>query len=332
MNTTAEHLKSVTLSDVFDIAALESYTAKHKFYAPLVSWKDFLENSPRKMIIVERDCLNHRNCMECGDHRTKDLLRSMEVFQGRYGFEVVRRVCYPLKAHKNSEFMALIYENNAPHEVVVVFNHWGGVEKGLNEWRIPIYDMQRCTRAKQPFFLPPSARLRKDAQQYVSRYMKSSRYVGVMVRLEHFYLRHNQFKGKSSEEILHLLRNLYDKILAQVNKFKASHSISDVLLTMDCREHGSETFQTLKGNVASIMSESAGILYKKLYGNSLTLEEWDQSFYNVSSFRTEGYLAMLQKYLATSGTCLITAGGGAFQNTAVDMYKKGHPKPCHSAL
>jgi hypothetical protein len=332
MNNTVERLKSVTLSDVYDIAEWKRI-ASLKHYAPLVSWEQFLKNSPRKMIVVERECLNHKKCMECGDGRTKDLLRSIEVLQGRYGFEVVRRVCYPLRAHKNSEFRALVYADYTPHEVVVVFNSWGGMERGLSKFRIPVCDLERCERGKQPSVIPLNARLRKDAQRYINKYIKSSHYIGVMVRLEHFYLNHYRFKGKSSEEILHLLVNLYDKILTQVNMFRASHKISDVLLTMDCRKQGSVGFQLGRNN-HPLMSDSASILYKKLYGNSSTLEEWDQSFYNVSSFKTEGYLAMLQKYLAASGTCLITAGGGTFQQTARDIYSRHTPekKRCISVI
>jgi hypothetical protein len=321
MNNTAEHLKSVTLSDVYDIAEWEHYTANQKHYAPLVSWEYFLKNSPSKLIIVERECLNHKKCMECGDERTKDLLLSISVLQGRYGFEVVHRICYPLRAHKNSEFRALIYQNHAPHEVVVVFNYWGGVEGFLSEWRIPVFDLVRCSRGKHPRTSPVSARLRKDAQQYIGKYIKSSHYISVMVRLEHFNLNHNRFKGLSRTEILRQLGDLYDRILTQVDKFKVSHNISSVLLTMDCREQGSSGFQ-FEGSIYPLMSNSVSILYNKLYGNSSTLEEWDQSFYNVSSFKTEGYLAMLQKYLASSGACLITAGGGYFQQTAHTMYKQ----------
>jgi hypothetical protein len=322
MNNTAERLKSVTLSDVYDIEEWKRYTASRKFYAPLVSWEYFLKNSPRKMIIVERECKkDHKKCMECGDKRTEDLLLSVVVLQGRYGFEVVRRVCYPLRAHKNSQFRALVYADYAPHEVVVVINYWGGVAKGLSEWRIPIYDLDECGRGRHPLTSPISAHLRNDAQQYIGKYIKSSHYISVMVRLEHYYLNHHRFKGKSNTEILRQLSNLYNRILSQVDKFKVSHNISSVLLTMDCREQGSSGF-LYEGSIYPLMSNSVSILYNKLYGNSSTLEEWDQSFYNVSSFKTEGYLAMLQKYVATSGTCLITAGGGAFQGTAHTMYNQ----------
>jgi hypothetical protein len=335
MNNTAEHLKSVTLSDVYDIAEWEHFAASREHYAPLVSWEYFLENSPRKMIIVERECLNEKKCMECGDGRTNDLLRSIEVLQGRYGFKVVRRVCHPMKKYQNGELQTLLYGDYTPDEVVLVFNYWGGIEdEGASlDHRMGLSDLRQCERREQfgIIHIPLSTRIKEDARHYMNKYIKSTHYISVMVRLEYFYIKHDRFKGKSSEEILQQLGNLYNKILTQVDMFKVNHSINDVLLTMDCRKQGSESLMS-GGNVTSLMSDSISILYKKLYGNSSTLEEWDQSFYNVSSFKTEGYLAMLQKYLAINGTCLITAGGGSFQWSAIDMYKKEHSKRCTLAI
>lgn len=98
MNDTAasEGLKSVALTDVYDEEKWKEFTTGHEGYSPLVSWDNFLEDSPRKMIVVERECMDHHKCMACGDERIKDLLLSMEVLQSRYGFEVVHRICYPL--------------------------------------------------------------------------------------------------------------------------------------------------------------------------------------------------------------------------------------------
>jgi hypothetical protein len=320
------HLKSVTLSDVYNRDKWREYTTNRKSYAPLVSWKVFLESCSRKIIVVELACVNHKACMACGDDRTKDLLLSIEVLETRYGFEVVRRVCYPLKMMSSRDFRMLVYQNYSPSEVVVVFNHWGGIESSsISKWRMPISDMHHCSRAESQSILwvPISARIKDDASQYIQKYMSAKQYISVMVRLEYFYLNHNRFKGKSRKEIMSLLRAFYDKIVEKVNEYKADHDIRDVLLTMDCRNQGSSGFLRPNGNFA-LMSNSISILYKELYGNSSTLEEWDESFLSVTSFRTEGYVAMLQKQLAASGTCLITAGGGGFQRTAIQMYHHYH--------
>ena len=124
-------------------------------------------------------------------------------------------------------------------------------------------------------------------------------------------------------QILFLLQKFYDSILEKVSRFKAEHKTNVVFLAMDCGKHGSFRF-SLKSKIYNLMSNSTKELYGRLYGNSSTLEDWEESFDSVSSFASIGYMAMLQKHLAASGTCLITAGGGSFQNTTRDLYRKYH--------
>lgn len=80
-----------------------------------------------------------------------------------------------------------------------------------------------------------------------------------------------------------------------------------------------------RAEVFNTMCDTVDTLYKRLHGNSSSLEDFDESFNSVSSFRNPGYIAMLQKQLAASGTCLITVGGGSFQKTTIKLYKKYHP-------
>ena len=331
MNGSGEKEISVTLSDIYDMDKWRKFTASRGGYAPFTSWNHFLENAPRKVIIVELECINHQKCMACGDERTEDLLRTIEVFQGRYGFEVVRKVCYPLKMMKNGEFRKLVYKNYAPSEVVVVFNWWGAITTSISKYRIPISDLARCNKCdecegNEIVQTPLSSRIKNDAYAYTKKYMPTAtKYISVMVRLEFFFIDKHYFKGQSNQQIVNTLETLYQKIAAAVDRCKAKHNITDLFLTLDCRKQGSDIFSKKDKTAAvALLSDSIVSLYKKLYGNSSTLEEWDESFYSVSSFRNEGYIAMLQKYLAASGDCLITAGGGTFQETARTMYTQYH--------
>ena len=54
MNESGEKdMMSVTLSDIYDMDKWRHFTASKGGYAPFTSWDDFLENAPRKVIIVE---------------------------------------------------------------------------------------------------------------------------------------------------------------------------------------------------------------------------------------------------------------------------------------
>ena len=102
-------------------------------------------------------------------------------------------------------------------------------------------------------------------------------------------------------------------------------------MTLDCRGQGSLYFNDdITADAEDwqkrlLVSSSVSDLYDMLYGNTSSLTEWDNSFYNVSSFRNTGYIALLQQYLAAKGTCLITMGGGEYQSNARELFKTFHP-------
>ena len=321
--------ESVKFSDVFDAEHWRQQTRK---YTQFVSWNEFVKNARHlKAIIVERACRGKQKCMECGDKRSDDLLLSIQGLTDMCGFEVVRKVCYPRGNITNSEFKKLIYGNYSAQEVVVIFNFWGGIDMdSTSQWRLPVLDMMsQCSRKCAILSLfPPSRKIKDDAVKYINRYL-SNKFVSVMVRLEYLYQRHNHFRGNSSDEILFFMEQYYKKITERVNALKAKHKIRDVFLAMDCRKHGTMTsFKDVPGadKVPIMMAGTIKNLYTMLYGNTSTLEDWDESFYNVSTFETAGYIGMLQRDLAARGTCLITAGGGHFQATARGLHKMYHGK------
>jgi hypothetical protein len=331
MNGTGDG-KSVRLSDVYDMEKWREFTDRHGGYSPLASWDEFLKNSPRKMIVVERACMHTRGCMSCGDERTSDLLQSIKVLENRYGFKTVRKVCHPMRLMFKKDFRTLVYQNYSANEVVVVFNVWGGVTPVASdaEWRILISDESkkchtRCRSCENFGILqtPHSARLKHDAQQYINKYLSADGYISIMIRMEYYYYSHNSLRGMSEGRILLDLDELYGQITERVNRLKKKFNVNATLLTMDCRGQGSSGF-IYPSREFALLSKSTSRLYRKLYGSSSTLAEWDESFYSISSFRNEGYIAMLQKYLAASGTCLITSGGGEFQSNARDMYNQYH--------
>ena len=314
---------SIKFSDIFDEQHWRQQTRK---YPQLVSWNEFVENARHlKAIIVERACRGKQKCMECGDKRSDDLLLSIQGLTDICGFEVVRKVCYPRRDMTSSEFKKLIYGNYSAQEVVVVFNFWGGIGMdGSWQWHLPVLDLiTQCSRSRTVHSFPSSRKIKHDAVEYIKRYL-SNKYVSVMVRLEILYQKHHHFKGNSNDEILFFMEQYYKKITERVSAFKAKHKIRDVFLAVDCRKQGTMTsFKDVPGadKVPIIMASTIKNLYTMLYGNTSTLEDWDESFYNMSTFETAGYIGMLQRDLAARGTCLITAGGGNFQASARGLHK-----------
>ena len=85
----------------------------------------------------------------------------------------------------------------------------------------------------------------------------ATKYISVMVRLEHFFIAKHHFKGQSNQQILNTVETLYRRIATAVDRFKAKHNIKYVFLTLDCRKQGSGIFSS-KDNCTVIG------LYRKL--------------------------------------------------------------------
>ena len=332
-NASVEENNSVKLGDIYDQNQWEKIT-KGKGYAPLITWKHFLEHSQRNLILVGQECTGKsgvKKCFDCG-RESRDFARDGEMFAMKYGFQVVRKVCYPPKVLSESKFKKLIYGKYKPHEAAVIYKRWGGVLRGDFKWRVGIAGkhVNRCSRGRNFFEMPVSPTITQDSAKYIHKYLPESDpkgYISVMLRMEHFVINRGGFRGKSKDQILSAIMQCYNSISKNVIELKQKYKVNSVFLTMDCRKHGSRYFsEKLKSPIMKMVADSVPKLYQMLYGNSSTLEKWDESFDTTASSTTPGYVAMLQKHMAAKGTCLLTAGGGVFQSSSRGLYSKYHPK------
>ena len=333
-NTSVEENNSVKLSDIYDREKWEKVT-RRRGYAPFVSWKYFLENAQRKLILVGQECIGKegsRRVIKCSQ-RYRKFTRDGEIFAKKHGFQIVRTIGYPPSVLSEQRFKRLIYGDYDPLEVAVIFSIWGGVHTSDLKWRVGISGsrVNRCFRGSNFIEMPVSSTVIQDSLKYNRKYLpnaSSKGYISVMIRTEHFIIKHNLVKkAPSKEQVLSTLMKCYKNIQRKVNELKKLYGIDAVFLTLDCRKQGSNGFSEgrrtpLYKSVADTVSE----LYQMLYGNSSTLGKWDESFDTTASFTTPGYVAMLQKHMAAKGTCLLTAGGGIFQSSSHGLYSKYHPK------
>ena len=310
---------SVTQSNVMDMTEWKKLTSQYGV-APQISWDDFLIDAPRSLILVYK--VNDKyHLVDPGDF----YLSSAE-FAKHYGFEIVRNTSLPHQTYTEEEFKELVYGDYSPQDVVVVFSLWGGIHTNGDPFRVWLSGaiLNKCSRGH--FFklsnLPPSSSIIQDGMKYTKKYLGTG-YISVMVRLQHLIANHHG----SKEEILSTTVNpCLHSLLKSLTALKAKHDINSIFLTLDCRKSGSEDFKFAHMSLEKeIASTAVDTLFPMLYGNSSTLEEWDRSFGDVATHNTPGYIAMLQKHLAAKGVCLLTVGGGMFQQTARQLHSIYHP-------
>ena len=235
---------SVRLRDVFDLEEWGKKQAMAKRnYAPLVSWDHliFLVETPRKLILVDRECADEDyGCMDC-DTDAQDFAKSSEIFARKYNFDIVRRICFPREVMEESDFRELVYDNYNPKDVVVIFNSWGGISsvKPYLGWHVGI-TMNKCHR--NHFFHQNSfsQTIVKDASKFLMKYIPSKEYIGVMIRLEHYWSR---IRSLPIEKGSSLIMECFNNVVHRVTELKNKYNLSEVFLTSDCSKHGSAEFQ-----------------------------------------------------------------------------------------
>ena len=315
-----QDMNRVRLSDVFDIAEWTDY-AKSREYAPLISWEDFMTRSPKQFILVHHQW----QTKECD----QSMVNATKEFVTENDFTVVKQVCINFRytgVMSPQKLCDTIYGELKPSEVVVIINHWGGIEGSVRNYRFSITGTL-CNRGRDSHLWHHSKQLSTDVQEYSRRYMNNTRqYVAVMVRVEYFAIHHGLNKLSATIQRQKLME-CFSNISQKVKKVKHERNINSTLLTMDVGKYGSINLRTETSSRMNI-----DVLYKALpqfffdmFGRTFTQEMWEDSFTSVARFDVSGYIAIMQKELAANSVCLIVAGGGSFQGSTKILYKELHP-------
>lgn len=329
---------SVRLRDMLDIESWERETSR-KCFSPLISWKLFLKLAPPNIIAVRRECVNDTN-LKC-KYSERRFNSSVLEFSKLHRFKIVRYVYLKQQTYTSIDFRNLIYGDHNVSNTVVLFSTWGGIYNAPEpkSFRMGIPEVKSCHRHSFVSFpFRHSQQIRQDSERYLEKYLPGSEkrgYISVMFRSERFALSHGFQSITSTERKRFLLVNCVKGISTHVNNLKRQFGIERVFLAMDCRKQGSKVFRRQTGPGLmnkDLFDKVASTLFQSLFGNYSSLKEWDKSFDEISTFKSAGYLAQLQKYLAAHATCLLTAGGGGFQQSAVKLYNESHwQSPSHKS-
>ena len=313
---------SVALSNIVDMLEWEKYAqGKENRWSPQIGWDSFIKDAPRQLIIVYK-VTNESHVIDATDFYT-----SSKEFYKHHGFEIVRNISLTQQVYSEKEIKKAIYGHYKPREAVVLLSSWGGCENHGDGQRIKIPGKIQRKCLRNHFFkisnFPPSSKILRDANRYTEKYLdKVYGYISVMVRIEHLILRYD-LADKTKEQILSITIKCFHNLLSELTALKDEHGTEKIFLTLDCRKSGSQEFGSeLYSDIATTAVDT---VFPMLYGNSTTLDEWDKSFEDVATHNTPGYIAMLQKHLAAKGVCLLTVGGGRFQDEARQLHSSYHP-------
>lgn len=301
-------------------------------HATFDKWDAFINRAPKKIIFV---CVLHED-VPYGSRATVipadkcHITKSFKGFIITNGFALVRCINYiftdetgpAVKLTDPTEFSRMIFGPYQPSDVNVIFGKW----KGLGtRTRIPLDTNCRNIYSRH---LMPSESLMAVSDEYIRTYLQDSNYISIMLRTEKVIL---HLDRKNENDFSKELTVCYQKVHNTVAKIReASGKKLNVFMTVDVGlfgTKGDEQHKTGKHMPTNSPVYQTTIQFmEEMYGDPhWSLTQWEQTFLDtVHNKNDSGYIAGLQRTIATKSTCLIVMGGGSFQQLAVDLYENLH--------
>ena len=266
----------------------------------LASWDKFIKKAPRNLISVD---------IRYGATAEEQCNPGLPDFFRQNNFTLVRKVCvYSNRSFTVKELNEEIFgEHNSPSISTVLLNTW----RGLGGSRLNLTDIGSCVRpgGEVRSHLYPSQRMIRDVERYVAKYLKTSDYLAVMVRME-----------KIRKSDLNMT-GCFQQTLETWKKMVTDTGSNSTFLAADMGKFGSSTFR--KYYIDHLQGQFQDF-FKAIYGNSLTMKQWESTFVDVSGIANPVYVSVVQKTLAARAKCLLRVGGGSFQGHAVQLYLDSH--------
>ena len=315
----------------------------------LVSWEDFIQRAPRKVIVVtiqniHNKCFLYKNSTStCASKITnqtaeKRFTSDCETLTGdtsskyleNMNFSIVRTVCFNCKYGMLSGFLprnftAHIFGKLKPSEVTVLFNQWK-YSMALTPKCKPS-SVCKDTAIALSERLNTSESLLHDAENYIRTVARKKNTVTIMIRLEWYIIMYHR-------EMLQMVTKV-TKCLEEVEDVYIKVARGSIpLWALDIGKYGSGTYNfTLSKHNMSETDFGTLVNHVKSLVSKLhtfwTFKEWENSFSYMAGQKSEdkGYVAALQNAVAGRSDCLILMGGGHFQVLALKQYLDNHPHP-----
>lgn len=315
----------------------------------MATWEKFVHVAPRKIVFVTIEDIHHPGCLlfkgeMCETEKQKEPYRNsfegchisdnvvqMLSYLKKQNFYVVRNVCINCMETMINLTPDVVTDHIfGPHnaqDVTLIFNKWRFSMKLTKDCR----EMETCNNEKVvlPQRFVKSKRLERDANWYRDSYFHSQIVFSIMIRVEWHFITHRKDQNNNAIECL-------SEVLNTVNELQNDYGNPHIpfFLSMDVGTYGSGSFQhTIQHTNTSIsmytdVLNHTRLFVKELYRNTWTFNDWEESFLTIPGLLTDkGYIATLQRTIASRGDCLILMGGGHFQHMALQTYLSLHPTP-----
>ena len=313
----------------------------------LVTWEDFLQDAPRDsvvLVIPEQSCsLGSSKHMPSGSVKLLSNCSFSKSFRDfiiglkTYNFHVVKTLCIHCSQLDGLlDIKELSNEISRAGKGVTLLINMGRNFAATSSWlRVP----NTCAMSENPSRftrLRPSLAVISHTQYYKKTIIRNKRIIALMLRIERFLM-----QQRSQRPVQNNLTSCVKDALDIHDKIREERD-AGTFLTLDVGRFGSHVMQRSRavsrltssgGDTMDSITSLAKDTINHIYNGKFTLKTWEETFVEASGGITEmGYIAMLQRNIATEADCLILMGGGSFQQVAAYQYIKNHPEPSSRCL
>ncbi len=347
VHTHAQPRKKSTVLSLSDFYDLDHYNeqSKRQGMAEVTTWRDFVDNAPREIVFLDmgfwpRNC----TCLMDGERPRippRILWRSTRSQKCKrvnseplwtlttlFGFCVVKMVAIHPTPYicSEKEMQEVIFGVGLkPNSVTLIFERWcASMYIPNTSLPDPKICKHACSVGLDEKFLP-SKQLISHIQAYESKNKfdrgRSGVKLAVMLRTEHVVIPLNAEQRQVGPKLC------LAKTTQLVHSLQSKLGVKQPYITVDIGTFGSNGWRDLLQPGEEFIINEINTTLLGFFNHSLTLEEWENSFTDVTGgIKDRGYIAALQKGIASRADCIVFLGGGNFVRMALHEYLNLHPE------
>jgi hypothetical protein len=336
--------EAAKFSDYYDLQYYNEKSLEDKSLS-LVTWESFLQKAPRNsvvLVIPEQSCSLDSSKYVPGVKLSSNCSLSKPfhdfiVGLEKYNFHIVKTVCIHCSRLDGPLGIKELHNEigQAGQGFSLLINT--GRNFGATSSWLHVPDMCRLSESpSRSTRLRPSLSVTNHTHYYKKIIIGNKHIVALMLRIERFLM-----QQRSQRSVQNNLTSCVNTALEIHDKIRKEKDVG-TFLTLDVGSFGSHVMQRSRAvsrlassgedSIESITSLAKDTI-NHIYNGRFTLKTWEETFVEASGGMTEmGYIAMLQRNIATEADCLILMGGGSFQQVAAFQYIKKHPEPSSRCL
>lgn len=332
-----------SFSDIFDITHF-NIVSENAGLVSLVTTKDFVIDAPKIAILVvtrhkpsygQHKHLNSLSVIWSSEQKSQcyqlnnNSMHNLRHFTQSGGFCIKRVVSFPKSGNgfelfNKTDLYDKVFGPFYPREVTLIFNEWRTPWYIANSSHVPSKCKEIKLKSKKAQFRP-SPQLLADVKYYKEHFLNNSSSLAIMLRLERMIL-----LLQKGEDIEKEIKKCLDEVVSTASDIWQRKNKRDIpMVTIDLGKYGSGSWvSSMEGKTLnwSKITKLAKETLSMLFNNQWGFEEWETSFTKAAKHNeNSGYIAAVQRTLASQAECLVLAGGGNFQELAMRDYMRNHP-------